>query len=318
MNINYTDNPLISVLIPTYNVEKFVEEAVESILNQTYINLEIIIVDDCSTDNTYEILIRLSKKDDRIRLFRNIRNLQIVDTLNFALTKIRGSYVARMDGDDVYEVNRIETLLRYLIENPSIDLVGSNVIVINEVGMQLHRSKYPEFHDQIVKLSHYVSPVLHIWLAKANIYIDVGDYRIPFVEDYDFILRCIDSGKKLANQQDYSYIQRMRDGNTMTANGLIQRRRFRYVRKLHIERKRSGQIIDSYSIDTIKEISRIGFISKNLFNVSSYCHNQYIQNKQKNKVSALFFYILSILAMPRTRLENIYNRYIYKRIIRGM
>ncbi|NQV78496.1 MAG: glycosyltransferase, partial [Lutibacter sp.] len=86
MNIN--TQPLVSVIIPVYNVELYVEKAINSIINQTYQNLEIIIVDDCSTDKTYSIVESLSKKDKRIKLIRNSKNLKISKTLNKALENV--------------------------------------------------------------------------------------------------------------------------------------------------------------------------------------------------------------------------------------
>ena len=112
----------ISVLIPTYNVDKFVEKAVRSIMLQSYDNLEIIIVDDCSADNTFSILQKLANEDSRIKLFRNKENMKIAATLNFALEQATGKYIARMDGDDIADSTRIETLYNYLQEHPKVKL----------------------------------------------------------------------------------------------------------------------------------------------------------------------------------------------------
>ena len=84
---------LVSVIMPTYNVEKYVGEAIESILNQTYENFEFIIVDDCSTDSTYEICKKYANQDSRIKLYKNSENLKISKTLNFALSKYSFSVV---------------------------------------------------------------------------------------------------------------------------------------------------------------------------------------------------------------------------------
>ena len=89
--------PLISVIIPVYNVELYVEKAINSILNQTYSNLQIIIIDDCSTDRTYEIVQNISKLDSRVLILRNKINSKIVKTLNYGLEYARGEYIARMD-----------------------------------------------------------------------------------------------------------------------------------------------------------------------------------------------------------------------------
>ncbi|MEF3401434.1 glycosyltransferase family A protein, partial [Listeria monocytogenes] len=118
----YTKNPLVSVIIPTYNVEEYIEECIVSIQKQTYENLEIVVVDDCSSDNTFEILCRLAKDDTRIKVFQNDKNMKICYSLNKALENSSGEYIVRMDGDDVSSLDRIEMQLNYLQKNKDIDL----------------------------------------------------------------------------------------------------------------------------------------------------------------------------------------------------
>lgn len=123
--------PLISVLIPVYNVEAFVKEAILSICNQSYKNIEIIVVDDCSTDNTYNIVAELVPNDARIKLFKNNKNSKIVKTLNFALEQSKGDFIARMDGDDISAPQRLEKQLNFLLKHPQYALVGSHVTTID-------------------------------------------------------------------------------------------------------------------------------------------------------------------------------------------
>lgn len=107
-------NMKVSVLIPTYNVSAWIEESLLSIINQTHQNLEIIVVDDCSTDNTFEIIEKIAALDQRIIISRNVHNLKITKTLNKALSFVTGTFIARLDGDDVAEPDRIEKQLQYL------------------------------------------------------------------------------------------------------------------------------------------------------------------------------------------------------------
>ena len=105
----------ISVVMPAYNAEKYIGQAIESILNQTYSNFEFIIINDGSNDKTKEVI--LSYKDDRIIYLENERNFGIVVTLNKGLEKANGEYIARMDADDIAEPNRFEKQIKYLDEN---------------------------------------------------------------------------------------------------------------------------------------------------------------------------------------------------------
>jgi len=184
-------NPLISVLIPVYNVEKFVEKSVLSILNQSYDNLEIIIVDDCSNDETFNIIKKLSRIDQRIKVFRNASNLKIVETLNFAFSVSKGEFIARMDGDDISDLDRIKKQFEYLIYN-DIDLLGTNVILIDENDNFIAEETYLTSHNDINKVKFLFSPIPHFWLAKRKVYEALKGYRIPTVEDYDFVLRAMD------------------------------------------------------------------------------------------------------------------------------
>lgn len=110
--------PLVSIVIPVYNQEDYVEKSIISITSQTYSNIEIIISDDCSTDNSPEILKELAKSDSRIRLFLQKNNLGITDNYNFLTNHISGKYVALFSGDDIMMKNKIERQVKAL-ENDS-------------------------------------------------------------------------------------------------------------------------------------------------------------------------------------------------------
>lgn len=121
---------LVSVVMPVFNAEKYLFEALSSIVNQSYQNLEIIVVDDASTDSSVSIVESFS--DTRIKLFKNESNLKIVKTLNFALTKVNGEYIARMDADDISHPERIRKQVEFLEKNRGIDILGTNIWVIDQ------------------------------------------------------------------------------------------------------------------------------------------------------------------------------------------
>lgn len=115
--------PLVTVFIPVYNSEKYLQESLESILNQSYTNLDILIVDDGSTDRSIEIIKNYT--DRRIRLIQNLKNMGIPFTRNVGLKEAKGKYIAIMDSDDISEKNRIERQVDYLEKNANIDAVAS-------------------------------------------------------------------------------------------------------------------------------------------------------------------------------------------------
>jgi len=132
------NNKLVSVVMCTYNGEKYLKEQLESILHQTYKNLEIIIVDDCSTDTTISIIKQYMKIDDRISFFQNQDNLGFLKNFEKALPLSNGSYIALADQDDIWKENKIEIFLKNIQNNM---LIYSDAIIIDKdskvVGTQL-------------------------------------------------------------------------------------------------------------------------------------------------------------------------------------
>ena len=213
------NNPLVSVLIPIYNVSPYIEESINSILNQTYTNIEIIAIDDCSTDNTFEIVKSMATKDRRLKVLKNSVNLKISKTLNIAYKLSKGEFILRMDGDDVSSEDRIEKKLNFLFNNQNIDLVGCSTKTISADGEYLGKTKMPSDLNIIEKLLPFSSPIRHIWLARRSVYEKLHSYRdIPGVEDYDFLLRARYNHISITNVENYfGYSVRIgREGSTIS------------------------------------------------------------------------------------------------------
>ena len=124
------NNPLISVIMSVYNGEKYIKESIDSILQQTYRHFEFIIVDDHSVDNTNNILTSLL--DPRVKLIKNTRRIGQAMSLNKAIIKSKGKYIARQDHDDISIIDRLMNQVRIMEKNPKIGLLGSNGTLINE------------------------------------------------------------------------------------------------------------------------------------------------------------------------------------------
>lgn len=138
------NTPSVSVLMPVYNTEVYVAEAIESILNQTYPHFELIIIDDASTDGTAEILEQYKNQDDRIIVLRNQANIGITNSLNKALSISKGNFIARMDADDVSYKNRFELQVDYLNNHHDILILGGSILVINQTtGIEVLKN-YPD------------------------------------------------------------------------------------------------------------------------------------------------------------------------------
>ena len=125
------NNPKISVVMSAFNAEKFIETSIESIIGQTYEDFEFLIINDGSSDKTLEIIEKFKKLDERIILIdRKKRGL--IASLNEGISLSKGQYIARMDADDIAIPERLNVQLNYLIKNPSIDLVASNIIFFSK------------------------------------------------------------------------------------------------------------------------------------------------------------------------------------------
>ena len=195
------NNPTISVLMSVYNDEKFLAQAIESILKQTYSNFEFIIVNDGSTDNSTAILEDYQSRDNRIRLIQQ-ENMGLPTALNNAFAVSRGTYIARMDGDDISTTERFARQLKYLEEHPSIDLVGCQLNYMDEYGKNIGKTiQNPLSHNRIKKYISYATPIAHpTFFMKREVMTTLNDYRDFFaMEDYDFLLRAVEQGYILAN-----------------------------------------------------------------------------------------------------------------------
>ena len=177
--------PLVSVLIPCYNCEKYVEEAVMSIIKQTYSNLEILVIDDGSTDNTKTILQRLAQKDSRIRYIKNEENLKLIKTLNKGLDLCNGKYIARMDADDISLLTRIEKQVDFLETHPEIGVVGTYIQIFGvreSVWKMDTKDKYIRAHLFCNSSFAHPSVMMRTSILRDNHLYYNTDY--PHAEDY--------------------------------------------------------------------------------------------------------------------------------------
>ena len=193
------ENCLVSVLMPVYNVEKFLREAIDSILNQTYKNIELIIIDDCSTDNSRDII--KSYSDSRIRAYFNDENLQQPRTRNKAIKLANGKYIANMDSDDISLPNRIEEQVKFMESNKDIDICGSYYKTFG--GSKIRIVKTPLTDVDFKAVSVVTSPVAHPTVMlrhssfeKFNVQYDI-DYK--YSQDFELWSRLVFEGAKFAN-----------------------------------------------------------------------------------------------------------------------
>ena len=205
-----TQSPLISVLMGVYNCAATVEEAVQSILDQTVTDWEFIICDDGSADNTFEIVRALAEKEPRIVLIRNEHNMGLAPTLNNCLRIARGTYTARMDGDDICAPDRFEKELAVLEGDPDCAVVSCAMLSYDEGGVY-GKSVYPEKPDTVDFFR--MSPFCHAGcMMRKKVLLELGGYNesdaVQRFEDYDLWYRLYKAGYYGRNLPDALYSMR--------------------------------------------------------------------------------------------------------------
>lgn len=205
------NQPKVSIIMGIYNCENTLEEAIKSIINQTYKNWELIMCDDCSKDNTLKIAESYAKNyPENIKVIKNERNLTLGPTLNRCLELATGDYIARQDGDDLSKEDRLEKQVKFLESNKEFDLVGTSMISFDENGEYGARNlkSTPEGKDLM-----YGSVFAHATiLIKSEVIRSLDGYsnkpHTKQVEDYNMWFRFFEKGYKGHNLEEALYYVR--------------------------------------------------------------------------------------------------------------
>lgn len=181
--MNIDQKKLVSIIMPFYNAEKFIDISINSIVNQTYKNFELILINDGSTDKSIEI-VKSYLPDKRLKFF-SLKKKGIAPCLNFGLKKAKGHYVARMDADDISHLNRIKKQVEFLNDNPKYHLVGSGAKYIGKINF--FSKLVPKSNNDCKASLIFKNPFIHptIMIRKKTI-LSLGGYKNYFKsEDYE-------------------------------------------------------------------------------------------------------------------------------------
>lgn len=185
--------PTISVIMPAYNVEKYIGDAIESILQQTFDDFEFIIIDDASTDQTYDIICKYH--DKRIIRIRNQNRLGVAACINRGLSVCSSEFVARMDSDDISKPERFKNQIEFMSDNSNLGISGSHMEIIDSNG-KIIKEQHKKTGDEAIKINLFLG---HTSLAHPSIIIRkkvIDQYHLrydtafQYAEDYDFYCRC--------------------------------------------------------------------------------------------------------------------------------
>lgn len=251
----------VSILMPVYNAEPYLSEAIQSMLNQTYTDFELIILDDCSTDRSADVIQTFS--DTRIVYHRNDVNYGLANNLNTGLKLAKGKYIARMDGDDISLPHRLQTQVNFLESHPDIDLCSCAMQMFGADNQLWVRDRDPE---QVKITMMFYSAVLHASsvfrrdvFEKNNLYYNQETFP---AEDYDLWARAA-FYCRMVNLPDVMYLYRMhRTQVTSTDPRSAEKCREIQIRYLSealpvLSKKEITDFVDGFIIHKISNIDEI-------------------------------------------------------------
>lgn len=237
---------LVSIVLPIYNGEKYMSLSIDSIINQTYSNWELIIIDDCSTDSTPEIAKAYADKDARISYYRNEVNLKLPKGLNRGFSIAKGDYLTWTSDDNLYLPEAIERMLNTLQEENT-DFVFATCDVINENGEVVEIIKAPKNYKKAILSGDFVGAC---FMYTRKVYETIGEYNPDnfLVEDYDYWLK-IFVKFDVSNIQDVLYQYRWHDGALTSTE----------------KKERINDVCERVLINNVREYGKLGFLQKYYF-----------------------------------------------------
>lgn len=179
--------PLVSIILPVYNGEKFLAQSIESCLDQTYQNLELIIVDDCSTDQTSVIAQKYASNDCRVKIITNNGNKKLPASLNIGHKAAKGDFITWTSDDNYYELTAVEKLSDILLKH-KVDIVYSDIMIVDHKGEKVRELSFIDFENIIFR--NYIGSS---FMYKKDVFEKNEGYNenLFLVEDFDFWLRAI-------------------------------------------------------------------------------------------------------------------------------
>ena len=241
------ENPLVSVVMPAYNSEKYISEAIESILSQTFKDFEFIIIDDGSSDRTWEIIQEYAKKDERIRCVKNEKNLNVSQTRNKGIDLSRGKYIVWADSDDISLPHRIEKQLNFMETNPDVGLCGSFMEFFGDFEKESVR-KYSDKDEILRKLIFRQNPVAQpACIMRIDILKKSGGYPDLSLSEDLYIFFKMGEISKFSNIQEVLVKYRVHSGSLTNS-------RLKNMELITIKIRKSFSNSEQYSFNVVDVI----------------------------------------------------------------
>ena len=205
--------PEISLIMSVYNGEDYLAEAIDSVLNQTFRDFEFIVINDCSTDGTLEILNRYANADARVKVYNNEVNLRLPSSLNKAISYATGKYIARMDADDICMPDRLEKQFKFMEEKPNVALSSCRFMTLKNGAVSSGGGGAKCDKESIKALLLVTNPILHPGIiAKTEVIRKLCyDKNFTCTEDLELWTRFVSEGYDVEIMPEYLMIYRLHD-----------------------------------------------------------------------------------------------------------
>lgn len=289
-------NDLISIVLPVYNGERFLQESIDSILSQTYSNWELLILDDCSTDKTPDICKEYAQQDSRIKYIRNESNLRLPKNLNKGFSLAKGTYLTWTSDDNRYRPNALEMMYLSLNKNENVHFAFSSFRVMDADDNDIEIYIVSEKDKQKIVGFNVVGAC---FLYKREVYEAVGDYdhEMILVEDYDYWQRIFMKFKAIAIPE-ILYDYRRHDG-ALTST---------------MRQEQFNMNLEKMLLKNISGFGKLNTLQKYYFYTALYNCRQNLNDKNnpyKNKYQVYYTWHFIKYRIPR-KLKKIWKRFFKK------
>ena len=308
----------ITVLMPAYNCENYIREAIDSILNQTYTDFEFLIINDGSTDQTENII--RSYNDSRIRLISQA-NGGVSSALNKGLQNATGKYIARFDADDICYPNRLEEQYKFMVENPDYVLIGSDADYVGKNGEFIFSYNSPGYtNEEINERIYDKNPFIHsVVFFPKNIIIECGGYDLKAhtFEDHLLWTKVIKKGRVCNFKK--SFIKVRLNPESVTTDERLRGKRFLDLRKKilldnqPISDEEENELITIIKSQNSMKIKKLGY---HLFVAKKYLWNNYkpglarkhlISSIKLNPLDPYNYILMSLSFLPKSVVSKLYQ-----------
>lgn len=271
---------MISIVLPSYNGEKYIEATIESVLQQTYREFELIVVNDASTDSTSKIIEKYLKKDNRVKVINNEINKKLPYSLNIGFDNAKGNEFTWISDDNVFHEKALEEMHKKLYENPKIDFVYANYFLINKDNVRMKKAIITGPSDKI----YLCNNIGACFLYKSKIHFELQGYDVSkyTVEDYDFWIRAFEK---------YKF-------------GHIKKELYDYRIHSHSLTSTKKRFIQNETISLLKEKLLTSNGRKNKYRSDIYEQLSFICRELNDCTSSRKYYIKSVLSQPKKLIDT--------------